>query len=590
MYKIFLTLRYLRSKVFAAFGMLCVALAVCLMLICVSVFTGFLNKIERAAKGLFGDIVVEPNTTRGLEYYDEFITKIKSEVPEVEAAGPFILSVGFIRVKEYTDYRQHVQIAGIRLPDRADETDFEQGLFVQGNQRPTFDPPVNAMLDAIKRQREDMKHIVLRDFAKEISALPPEKQNYITNNFYTLDFDPMYDLGHDLNNSELSPQQRELLRQMGNADTVQYNAITNLRNGPTQFIKLRKLKASLAEAKKRGAGAGEIDSLMQRIEEVEESLLMEPPSNHIILGLGIPALSFRTEDHETVRVFGPGNAVTLYVIPLGRVRNFMDVPKPNIARFTIIDDSKTDVSSIDKQLVYVPFDTLQKMNNMSPEISADTGKVLAPGRCNQIHIKVYDKFATRDKLHTVVPKIRKCWEEFIKVHPTAAGGVGVDIATWRVRQRHVIEPLESQRILIMIVVGIIWIVVVVLIFVIFYTIVTQKIREIGLLKSLGASNLGVAGIFLAYGAVVGLIGSVAGVIGGYYFVLNINSIHTWTRNTFAFSPWTKDTYMFENIPNEVDWSSVGFIVVGAIITGLVGTLLPAIRAARMQPVEALRYE
>ena len=101
MYKIFLCLRYLRSKVFAAFGMLCVALAVCLMIICVSVFTGFLNKIELAAKGLFGDIVIEPNTSRGLEYYDEFIAKIKTEVPEVEAAGPFILSMGMIKVKEY---------------------------------------------------------------------------------------------------------------------------------------------------------------------------------------------------------------------------------------------------------------------------------------------------------------------------------------------------------------------------------------------------------------------------------------------------------------------------------------------------------
>ncbi|MCK5113887.1 MAG: FtsX-like permease family protein, partial [Phycisphaerae bacterium] len=112
----------------------------------------------------------------------------------------------------------------------------------------------------------------------------------------------------------------------------------------------------------------------------------------------------------------------------------------------------------------------------------------------------------------------------------------------------------------------------------------------GLLKSLGASNLGVAGIFLAYGAVVGLIGSLAGVVGGYFFVLNINSVHKWTRDTFGFSPWNKDSYMFESIPNEVDWTAVVYIVIGAIVTGLVGTLLPAIRAARMQPVEALRYE
>lgn len=591
MYKIFLCLRYLRSKIFAAFGMLCVALAVCLMIICVSVFTGFLNKIERAAKGLFGDIVVEPNTARGMGYYDEFITKIKTDVPEVQAAGPFILSMGMIRVKEYRNYWQYVQIAGIRLPARADETDFENGLFVQrNNPRPTFDPPTDEMLNAIRLQREDMKRIVLRDFAEEISAMPPKKRNYILQNFYTLNFDRMYDLGHDLNYSALSAEQKELLRQMGNADVVQYNAINNLKRGPGKLAELRELRAKLAKAKKRLAAPDEIDSLTESIEKLEEYLPVEPASNRIILGLGIPALSFRTEEGETVRVFVPGSAITLYVMPMGSARGITNIPKPNIGRFSVVDDSRTDVSSIDSKLVYIPFDTLQKMNNMGPEISAATGEVLFPGRCNQIHIKVRDKFATREKLPAVVPKIRKCWDEFVKLHPNAAAGVGVDIATWRVRQRRVIQPLESQRVLVMIVVGIIWIVVAVLIFVIFYTIVTQKTREIGLLKSLGASNIGVAGVFLAYGATVALIGSIAGVVGGYYFVRNINAVHTWTRNTFGFSPWTKDSYMFEYIPNEIDWASVGFIVIGAVITGLIGTLIPAIRAAGMQPVEALRYE
>jgi len=591
MYKIFLCLRYLRSKIFAAFGMLCVALAVCLMIICVSVFTGFLNKIELAAKGLLGDITIQSNTARGMGYYDEFIAKIKKDVPEVEAAGPYILGVGLIKVKEYTNYWQYVQIAGIRLPGRADETDFEQGLFVQrNNPKPTFDPPTDEMLNVIKLQREDMKRIVLRDFAKEISALPAEKRAHILHSFYTLDFSQFYDLKDDLNESELSPQQKGFLRQMGNADFIQHKAINNLRRGPGKLTELRELQASLKEAKKRGATPDELDSITERVEELEESLPMEPAPNHIILGLGIPALSFRTEEGETVRIFVPGSKVILYVMPMGNAHSIANLPKPNIALFTVIDDSRTDVSSIDSKIVYIPFDTLQKMNNMGPDISADTGKVLFPGRCDQIHVKVSDKFATRKKLDTIVPKIRKCWDEFVELHPMAAGGRGIDIATWRVRQKHIIKPLESQRVLVMIVVGIIWIVVVVLIFVIFYTIVTQKIREIGLLKSLGASNIGIAGIFLAYGAVVGLIGSIAGVIGGYYFVRNINSIHTWTRNTFGFSPWTKDSYMFEYIPNEVDWTSVGFIVVGAIITGLVGTLLPAIRAARMQPVEALRYE
>ncbi|MCK5114923.1 MAG: hypothetical protein KAR11_09205, partial [Phycisphaerae bacterium] len=509
MYKIFLCLRYLRSKVFAAFGMLCVALAVCLMLICVSVFTGFLNKIEHAAKGLFGDIVVEPNTSRGMEHYDEFIAKIKSEVPEVEAAGPFILSLGMITVKEYTDYWQFVQIAGIRLPGRADETDFEQGLFVQrNNPKPTFDPSTKVILNAIKGQREEMKRIMQRDLESELAALPAKKRDYILNDFGTLDFNPIFNPKYIFRQAKLSAQQEELLRQMSLADTVQSNAISNMYRGPHATERLAALRDSLAEDEKRGAGPAELDTLKESIEQLEETLPIEPASHHIILGLGIRGLSFRTEEAETVRIFVPGNSVALYVYPLGKARDFSKLATPSIAKFTIVDDFKSDVSSIDKQLVYIPFDTLQKMNNMGPEISPETGEVIVPGRCNQIHIKVYDEFTSREKLPAVATKIRECWSKFIKQYPNAAGGVGVDIATWRVRQRHVIEPLESQRILVMIVVGIIWIVVAVLIFVIFYTIVVQKTKDIGVMKTLGASSFGVAQIFLVYGAMIGLVGSI----------------------------------------------------------------------------------
>ena len=70
MYKLSLCLRYLRSRVLAYFAMLGVGLCVAMMLICVSVMSGFLWKIERAARGLFGDIVVESASLSGLGLYD----------------------------------------------------------------------------------------------------------------------------------------------------------------------------------------------------------------------------------------------------------------------------------------------------------------------------------------------------------------------------------------------------------------------------------------------------------------------------------------------------------------------------------------
>ena len=131
---------------------------------------------------------------------------------------------------------------------------------------------------------------------------------------------------------------------------------------------------------------------------------------------------------------------------------------------------------------------------------------------------------------------------------------------------------------------------VVLIFVILYVVVVQKTRDIGVLKAVGASNFGVAGIFLAYGGAIGMIGSIIGAVGGCFFVWNINPIHDWMARNFGFEVWNRETFMFEKIPNAVEADTVVWIVALAIVAGVFGSLLPAILAARRQPVEALRYE
>jgi len=131
---------------------------------------------------------------------------------------------------------------------------------------------------------------------------------------------------------------------------------------------------------------------------------------------------------------------------------------------------------------------------------------------------------------------------------------------------------------------------VVLVSVIIYMIVFQKTKDIGVLKAIGASSGGVAWIFLLYGAAVGLVGSILGTVGGYYFVRYINPIQDWVDRVFGFRVWSREVFMFEKIPNEVDPANVVGIVIAAIAAGLVGALIPAYRAARMQPVEALRYE
>ncbi len=157
-------------------------------------------------------------------------------------------------------------------------------------------------------------------------------------------------------------------------------------------------------------------------------------------------------------------------------------------------------------------------------------------------------------------------------------------------QAKVIQPIERQRTLVVMMFGIMKVVSWSLIFVILYTIVVQKTRDIGVLKAIGASSGGVAAIFLTYGAIIAFFGSVVGTLAGWYFIHNINRVEDLLYKLFGFRVWDRETFMFEKIPNEIDVVAAAWIFGGAIIGGLIGALVPAIRAARMQPVKALRYE
>jgi len=561
MYKLFLSLRYLRSRVIAYFAVLAVALCVAMMLIVISVMNGFLDKIERAAKGLFGDVVIESASLSGVARYDEFIAELERKVPEVQSASQFILTFGILRLPGY-DYRQMVQVAGIRLPEQASVTDFAEGLhFQRGLKTPTFDPPFEVLLERLRQETERTRRIL----QSHTDAPGPAASS-------------------GAKATELIARLRGTI---ANGHRPGEFVLNHARAYQRQLAEVQEALEA-AEAKSPGRRTPQIEELSQRLDDLIDESGVMPPSNRIILGLGIPGLSFRTEEGQTIRFAVPGRKVSLLLAPLGRQLSDVDV-SPARGVFTVIDDCRTDVSSIDSELVYVPFKTLQKLNNMGPTPIEGPGDGMTPARCSQIHVKVQDRFARGRQLRRVTEKINELWRVFEKRYPDAAG-TRVEAQTWRQRQAKIIGPIQQQRTLVVTMFGIISLVAVVLIFVIFYTIVVQKTRDIGVMKAIGASSGGVAQIFLAYGAAIGLVGSILGCIGGYYFVRYINPIQDAIDRWFGFRVWSKEWFLFEKIPNEVDALTALAIALGAIAASLLGALVPAMLAARMEPVEALRYE
>jgi lipoprotein-releasing system permease protein len=120
--------------------------------------------------------------------------------------------------------------------------------------------------------------------------------------------------------------------------------------------------------------------------------------------------------------------------------------------------------------------------------------------------------------------------------------------------------------------------------------VKSKGRDIGILRTMGATQGSIMRVFLITGAAIGVIGDLVGFIVGLIVCLNIESIRqflSWLTNTEIFTP---ELYFLSKLPADLDVGETTAVVVMALALSLLATLYPSWRAARLDPVEALRYE
>jgi lipoprotein-releasing system permease protein len=122
------------------------------------------------------------------------------------------------------------------------------------------------------------------------------------------------------------------------------------------------------------------------------------------------------------------------------------------------------------------------------------------------------------------------------------------------------------------------------------TFVVQKTREIGMLKALGASNLQISGIFLGQSGIIGIIGVASGLGLGMLALAYRNQFLHFMNHLTGFELFPASVYGFGELPAVIAPRDVAIICVSSFIICVLGGVLPAVRAGRLKPVEALRYE
>jgi lipoprotein-releasing system permease protein len=164
------------------------------------------------------------------------------------------------------------------------------------------------------------------------------------------------------------------------------------------------------------------------------------------------------------------------------------------------------------------------------------------------------------------------------------------VVDWQQRNSHFFSALQVERNVMFLILTLIIVVAAFNIISSLIMLVKDKGKAIAILRTMGATRGMIMRIFIICGSAIGMIGTTIGFVLGLLFCLNIDSIRLFLEALLQTELWSEEIRFLSKIPAEVDSGEVISVVAIALVLSFLATLYPSWRAARLDPVEALRYE
>jgi len=317
------------------------------------------------------------------------------------------------------------------------------------------------------------------------------------------------------------------------------------------FVRLETMLSSGADLKPaiiRGIdpGAEGPDSEFSRVVGADRLAALVPGSNQILLGRFVAA-NLRVE---------VGDRITLWVAEVEAGR-----PKPRRTSFTVAGIFSAGVEAHDANLALTHLGDASRLNGLD-------------GRPEAIAVRLDEPMN--------VASVERVLRERL--------GTGYRWSNWAEENRSLFQAMAIEKTMITIVLMFIAGIAAFNIVASLMMVVNEKEKGIAILRTMGLSPKKLTRIFLVQGALIGVGGTLAGVVIGLALALNLETILPWLEQTFGFQIMPGDVYYVTRVPSEIRLGDLLLIPGFALAMTLLATVYPSRRAAKIEPADVLRYE